>query len=567
MSYQVLARRWRPQTFEEVVGQTHVTRILQNAITKEVIPHAFLFSGPRGVGKTSVARILAKALNCQKGPTQTPCNQCTQCSEISRGISMDVFEIDGASNTGVDEVRGLQENARYLPAHSRYKIYIIDEVHMLSKQAFNALLKTLEEPPSHVIFIFATTEPNRIPATIHSRCQRFDFKRLSLKELRGQLNRIAEKEQVEISERGLYLLARSADGSMRDAESLMDQVIAFAGQRVSDADVVEALGLVDLGLLISLAKAAIEHDTSAAFNLLQEAHQQGYDPWQLHQELLRFFRNMLVIRTCKDDILLLDIAETEYLELKELARSASPEDLHNLFSILMQCETDLRRSTQPIIVMEIALLRMASAESVSRLSDILDHLDRVERSLEGQRVSVVPEGKPNRLPDDRHQEDNRIELARPEIKSRQLPVGDSSLNTSQDSMQWGQQPLPEGGDLWDRLVNHVVQKDSKLGSFLQSGKMIKFENGRMEVAFGNVISYSRLAENKKNRNQIQNLIRELFPGIIEISFVHIPTEANENHQPPDQKVSIQEKVRSSPTFKMILSEFENSHLIEVKPNS
>ncbi|MBW2308726.1 MAG: DNA polymerase III subunit gamma/tau [Deltaproteobacteria bacterium] len=561
MSYQVLARRWRPQTFEKVVGQSHVTRTLQNAITKERIPHAFLFSGPRGVGKTSVARILAKALNCQHGPAQTPCNQCTQCREISHGISVDVFEIDGASNTGVDEVRGLQENARYLPANSRYKIYIIDEVHMLSKPAFNALLKTLEEPPPHVIFVFATTEPNRIPATIHSRCQRFEFKRLSLKDLLGQLSRMAQDEHVEISERGLYLLAREADGSMRDAQSLLDQVIAFAGQKITDTDVIEALGVVDLGLLISLAGAAVEHNPSSCLKLVQEAHQQGYDPWQLHQELLRCFRNMLVIRTCKDDIPLLDIAEAEYAELKELACSTSQEDLHHLFSILMQCESDMRRSAQPLMVLEVALLHMASTEPVSRLSDILEHLERVEKGLERHRLTADSEKRPPCI-----QQIERSEEARPEAEdrllSRQFPTPSSGSSGEEETEE-----LPESGHLWDRLVNHVIQKNPKLGSFLQNGKMIKFGGGRIEVAFDNEICYSRVAEDKTNRSQTENLMRELFSGPIEISFVHTPMKENNNREPPGENGSIQDKVQKNPAFQMILSEFETSKLVEVKPIS
>src|SRR5512136_1075662 len=254
-SYLVLARKWRPQLFEEVVGQRHITQTLQNAISQKRVAHAFLFTGARGVGKTSSARILAKALNCEKGPGTNPCNQCATCQEVTHGTSMDVIEIDGASNRGIDEIRELKENVRYTPAKSRYKIYIIDEVHMLTTEAFNALLKTLEEPPPHVIFVFATTEPHKIPLTILSRCQRYDFKRIPLASILEQLRTIATQEGMEISDQSLHLIAREAEGSMRDAQSLLDQVLSYAGQKVSDKEVIEVLGVIDRKIL---------HDSIAA---------------------------------------------------------------------------------------------------------------------------------------------------------------------------------------------------------------------------------------------------------------------------------------------------------------
>ena len=233
MSYIVLARKYRPMFFEDVVGQQHVTRTLQNAIEQNRIANAYLFAGPRGVGKTTVARILAKALNCEQGPTPRPCNQCSYCLEINESRSLDVFEIDGASNRGIDEVRNLRESLRYSPSAGKYRINIIDEVHMLTNEAFNALLKTLEEPPKNVLFIFATTEPHKVPATIMSRCQRFDFKRMSNKNIIEQLRMLCEKEQIEIDDESLRLIATRADGSMRDSESILDEIIAFAGKKIT----------------------------------------------------------------------------------------------------------------------------------------------------------------------------------------------------------------------------------------------------------------------------------------------------------------------------------------------
>jgi len=276
-SYLVLARKWRPQLFEEVVGQRHITRTLQNAISQKRVAHAFLFTGARGVGKTSSARILAKALNCETGPRINPCNQCTNCQEVTRGTSMDVIEIDGASNRGIDEIRELRENVRYTPAKSRYKIYIIDEVHMLTKEAFNALLKTLEEPPPHVIFIFATTEPHKIPATILSRCQRYDFKRIPFREVIGSLKRIVEEEEIQISQRGFLAIAQESEGSLRDAESLLDQVIAYAGKNIRDEDIAEVLGLIDRKMLSDTIEAIADRDAERCMEVIEHVYHFGYD--------------------------------------------------------------------------------------------------------------------------------------------------------------------------------------------------------------------------------------------------------------------------------------------------
>jgi len=269
-SYLVLARKWRPQLFEEVVGQQHITQTLQNAISQKRVAHAFLFTGARGVGKTSTARILAKALNCEKGPQINPCDQCTNCQEVTHGNSMDVIEIDGASNRGIDEIRELKENVRYTPAKSRYKIYIIDEVHMLTKEAFNALLKTLEEPPPHIIFIFATTEPHKIPATILSRCQRYDFKRIPFREVIGSLKRIVEEEKIQISQRGLLSIAQESEGSLRDAQSLLDQVIAYAGKNIRDEDIAEVLGLIDRKILNDTIEAIANRDVERCMEVIED---------------------------------------------------------------------------------------------------------------------------------------------------------------------------------------------------------------------------------------------------------------------------------------------------------
>src|SRR4029077_18338397 len=298
MSYLVLARKWRPQSFEDIAGQAHIARTLQNAIRTNRIAHAYLFTGVRGVGKTTAARILAKALNCEKGPTPNPCNQCSHCEEITNGTSLDVLEIDGASNRGIDEIRQIIENVRYHPAKCRFKIYIIDEVHQVTKDAFNALLKTLEEPPSFVKFILATTEPHRLPETILSRCQRYDFRRISLKEIVHGLEEIAKKEGLNITEGALVLLAREADGSMRDAQSLLEQVLACAAPEgtkgapssVDEVSLQDILGLAERKVLYEISNAVIRGDAKRCIELVAEVVVQGCDVCRLSRDLVEHFR-------------------------------------------------------------------------------------------------------------------------------------------------------------------------------------------------------------------------------------------------------------------------------------
>jgi len=381
MSYLVLARKWRPQTFEELVGQEHVSRTLANAIRTNRVAHAFLFTGVRGVGKTTAARILAKALNCEQGPTPTPCNACGNCREITAGNAVDVLEIDGASNTGVDDVREIIENVRYQPAKSRFKIYIIDEVHMLSTSAFNALLKTLEEPPPHVKFIFATTDPHKVPHTIHSRCQRYDFKRIPYRLIVERLTDIARQEGVTIGEQALFLIAREGEGSMRDAQSLFDQVIAYAGNAIADADVVAALGVADRKLLFTTVDALLRHEAPEALARLDELHVFGHDLRRFTRELLEHFRNLAVARLVPDATLLADLSDDERTETLRQAQLASTEDLDRAFRVLMATEAEVARVPYPKLVLEMTLIKLATMAPVVPMDTLLDRLDELERRI------------------------------------------------------------------------------------------------------------------------------------------------------------------------------------------
>jgi DNA polymerase III subunit gamma/tau len=381
MSYLVLARKWRPQTFDELIGQEHVSRTLSNAIRSNRVAHAFLFAGVRGVGKTTAARILAKALNCAKGPTPTPCNACVNCQEITAGTAVDVLEIDGASNTGVDDVRQIIENVRYQPAKSRFKIYIIDEVHMLSTSAFNALLKTLEEPPPHVKFIFATTDPHKVPHTIHSRCQRYDFKRIPSRLIVDRLAAVAGREDVTVSEPALFLIAREAEGSMRDAQSLLDQVLAFAGTTVRDEDVISALGLADRKVLYAVADAIVDRNPAQALERLGELHLYGYDMRRFARDLLEHFRDLAVARLLPSVELLPDLAEEERATVQRQAQRMSSEDLDRAFRLLVTTEADVSRVPYPKLLLEMTLIKLATLTPVVPLEDLLERIAELERAL------------------------------------------------------------------------------------------------------------------------------------------------------------------------------------------
>ncbi len=396
MSYLVLARKWRPQTFAEVIGQPHVTRTLQNAVSRGRTAHAYLFCGARGVGKTSVARILAKTLNCLAPVASVPCNQCSNCREITQGNAVDVLEIDGASNRGIDSIRDLRETVRYRPAKSPYKIYIIDEVHMLTAEAFNALLKTLEEPPEHVVFLFATTEPHKIPATILSRCQRFDFRRIPIQELVEHLRHITSQEQVGLPEGLLYALAREADGSMRDAQSLLEQILAFSGEELTADEILDILGIVDRKSVYRVAAAVLDGDARTCLEVVADLYRRGIDTKRFCQQLCDYFRNLLVLAAGGQGLeSLLDLPEDEIQVLKGELRKTSPESLHLIFQMVLKAEEEIRRSSLPRITLEMLLLRLSQLPRLESLEGVLAKLNFLEDRLAAEKgISTAKEAMP-----------------------------------------------------------------------------------------------------------------------------------------------------------------------------
>lgn len=372
MSYQVIARKWRPQSFNEVVGQNHITQTLTNALRNNRLHHALLLTGPRGTGKTSSARILAKAIRCPNAVDFVPCDNCDSCIEIAQSRSADVMELDGASNNGVDAIRDLRDSVSYMPASGRYKVYIIDEVHMLSTSAFNALLKTLEEPPPHVIFILATTEVQKIPQTILSRCQRYDFRRISLKQITEQLRKICEGENITAEDEALWMIARQGDGSMRDSLSLLDQVITFANGPLNRENVVEILGLTSRSLLFESLQGLIARNTKAIMTVLEKIATSGFEPGLFSQDLLEMIRNLLLVKVSGEEAgQILELPDSEFQALNELAKDVSEEDLHLLFDMALKGANDITKAYDPRIVLEVTLLRMAAAPKITDLESLI----------------------------------------------------------------------------------------------------------------------------------------------------------------------------------------------------
>ncbi len=552
MSYQVLARKWRPQLFEDLVGQEHVSQTLKNAITADRVHHAFLFTGARGVGKTSAARIFAKALNCQEGPTTRPCGICPSCVEITKSQGIDVLEIDGASNTGVDDIRELRENIRYLPSQSRYKIFIIDEVHMLSINAFNALLKTLEEPPAHAKFIFATTEPHKIPITILSRCQRFDFKKIGLVPLQARLRFIVDQENIQVADSGLAIIARSGGGSMRDALSTLDQVIAFCGDQIDDGELQSLLGLVSRALLLATIKAVLERDSGQLLALVQKVDEHGFSFRQFCQQLVELVRALVVIKVVDQPGDLIDVGETELEEIRSLAAPVTLEDLQRLLAVLIRTEADLAVSNYPRLTMEMVLVKLAGLPPGIDVATLIKRLEGLEKQLSSglpapptrpvEKAPAVPIGKIPPPPEE------------------PAAVKEPEASFTPDS----------GGKSWPGLVEFVKnRRKPRISSLLEQSSLLFLQLPQLRIGMPG--RYFSMADSE-TRQTLQELAAEYFATSVKVEIEKVgngdkaPLSLHEERtqQESDRQKKLRENALEHPLVKSALNIF-GGKIENVKP--
>ncbi|MFQ5900923.1 MAG: DNA polymerase III subunit gamma/tau [Thermodesulfobacteriota bacterium] len=512
MSYIVLARKWRPQTFKEVIGQRHVVHTLENALSYKRIAHGYIFSGARGIGKTTVARIFAKSLNCEKGVTNNPCNECSICKEITNGSSVDVIEIDGASNTGVDDVREIKDNVRYLPSKGRYKVYIIDEVHMLSTSAFNALLKTLEEPPSHVVFIFATTEPHKIPLTVLSRCQRFDFRRLTTEEVKHQLNMIASNEGIKTGEDAISLISKQAEGSMRDAESLMDQIVSYAGTEFTCKDVSDILGLIDKDLIFEAIGALIRKEAVAALKVIEKAYDFGYDEKRFSQDLLEHIRDLTVIKSIEDSGKFLDYTIKEIQELKGLVEGIEIEDLHILFYHLSKGLEDLSRSPYPRIILEMLFLKIVGLPPMRSISEFVGRLEDIEKKG-GKGEQKAPKEEV---------------YERESFSTREMAT---KRDTQIDGGKW------EG---WGAFLEFVMKKRPSLWSHLNSVHLISQDDKKIVLGVSKGHSFDYLMDLEVKDN-LEGLYKDFYGRTARVGIREVSNGDIENKTSMDMPMTRHEK--------------------------
>jgi DNA polymerase-3 subunit gamma/tau len=557
MSYVVLARKWRPKTFDDLIGQDYITQTLKNAITTGKIAHAFILSGPRGVGKTSTARIVAKALNCINGPTSDPCSNCSFCKEISEGKSLDVMEIDAASHTGVNDVREIIENIKYLPTSGKNKIYIIDEVHMLSQSAFNALLKTLEEPPAHVLFILATTEVHKIPVTILSRCQRYDFKKVSVDKIREQLASITSKEEIKIQDETLYIIAQEADGSLRDSLSLMDQLIATFGTEIKHEEALSVLGILDRTLVKSSLEGIIKKDPKFCINVLNQAIEKGISPKRFAEDLLRTLRYALLIRTCGKESIT-DLSEEDKTSLSELLKDISVETVESLFNLMLEGAENIQRSFYPQMALELILIKLSTLDDIVPVQDIIKKLDTLSKSMGSSKQTASRFDEP-------------AQTYRSAPSPKQAPklaekIAATNIETKETAPVQAKTKL-SGSKSTQDFIQFVKTTKPVIGRRLEQANEIVVEGSTVKIICETGSAESNYLKRKESETALDTLIKEFFSDDTTLHIEEVSLKTPENNRTKvEQKAERKEKIKNDPVLKEAIDIF-GGRVISIKPNN
>jgi DNA polymerase III subunit gamma/tau len=573
MDYQVSARKYRPGTFDDVIGQPHVVQTLVNAMTTKRIAQAYLFSGTRGVGKTTVARLLAKALNCEQGPTGMPCGTCVSCTEIAQGHSVDVMEIDGASNTSVDDVREIRENVKFTPFKGTYRVYIIDEVHMLSNSAFNALLKTLEEPPSHVVFIFATTEIHKIPATILSRCQHYNFRRIGKAEITARLRHVAEQDGISIEERSLAVLARASEGSMRDGLSLLDQAVAFGGKAIVHADLETLLGAVPQELLRALIQAITAQNSAAALHTLSQLIEGGHDLRAYCADVVEYLRNLMVVSVTSPQewSALIQASADDLAQLAADKGSLTPEHIQQLFALFTQAEDALRFSAHPRFVLETAAVK--ATRLLKQEAPVPEQPARTASSGPTQSAAVRSDKAPRPVSSAVAPPSTAPSTGGPaRISSK--PDGNAAapapLTTPQPVTRSGETPTagtvpPKAVILnWDRFQEEVGHNFPNIAPFLEMGRLVSIEGNTVTIGFAKQATVARaMLEKPDNIQALTALSERMSSQLVRVRIVELtetdppgPTMAQVRAaKEHEQKLVLFERAKAHPVVKQALEIF------------
>lgn len=544
MSYQSLYRKFRPKSFDELYGQEHVTTTLKNQLKKDNIGHAYLFTGTRGTGKTSAAKIFARAVNCLNNDDGNPCNICEMCKGILDESIMDVVEMDAASNNSVEDIRDLREKAKYPPSKSKYKVYIVDEVHMLSKGAFNALLKTLEEPPKHLLFILATTEPQRLPTTIQSRCQRFDFKRIGIKDIIENMKSICEKLKIDVEERGLYLIAQNADGALRDAHSILDQCVSFTDGEITYENVLSILGTVNADTIFNIVQTIIDRDINESLKLIDEVVQYGKDVNQFIKDLILHFRNLMIVKSTSDIDNIVEGSKEFIEDLTKQAKGISLTNIIRCINILSEAENQSKWSSQPRIVLEICIIKLSSDSTDTSVEGLIHRLDELEKFIHDtsgkkhvpqvkQSVSNIKKNVDNRISNEKNTEEKKI-------------IKDNSNHTIvKETVEKQEVNINQIISSWTDILKYIKKDRISIHALLMEGKPIDFNNDTLIISYEEGFGFHKDAIDKQqNREYVQGIISKYLNIEIHVKFIMSSQEATMKNQENNDNLELIKKVKN-----------------------